>query len=70
MTDLPSYDLELKAANERRRLQDSVTELRYLVRDSLDVKQNVRRHLALVCTGVAVVGLSLGYLMTGAFTSR
>ncbi len=70
MTNIPSYDLELKAADERRRLHSSVTELRSLVRDTLDVKKNVSNHLALVCVAAAVLGLSAGYSFTGIFTSH
>ena len=39
MTDLPSYDLGLKAADERRRLEKTVSELRSAVRDKLDAKK-------------------------------
>jgi len=70
MTDLPSYDLELKAADERRRLHDSIEELRCQVRDRLDVSKHAREHLGLACSTAAVLGLAAGYTFTGIFVHR
>jgi hypothetical protein len=70
MTDLPSYDLELKAADERRRLHDSIEELRCQVRDKLDVTRNAREHLGLACSLAAVVSLAAGYAFGGIFVHR
>lgn len=70
MSELPSYDLELKAADERRRLHDSVEELRYRVRDTLDVKKNAREHLGLACGVAGAVALAAGYTITGFFVGR
>ena len=68
MTPIPSYDLELKAADERRRLHTSVEELRTRLRDKVDVRKNAREHMAMAC-GVAVLfGLTIGYSLTGIFT--
>jgi hypothetical protein len=70
MTDLPSYDLELKAADERRRLHDSIEELRCQVRDKLDVSKHAREHLGLACSLAAVVSLTTGYAFGGMFVHR
>jgi hypothetical protein len=70
MNSLPSYDLELKAADERQRLHDSVTELKVRLNESLDLKNNVRQHLRLVCAATAVLGLAAGYYFTGMFIRR
>ena len=68
MSTTPTYELELRAAEQRKRLHNSVEELRYQVRDKLNIKRNVRRYLG-VASGVAtVVGLVLGYGFAGMFT--
>jgi hypothetical protein len=67
MDELPSYDLELKAADERRRLHGSLAELRSRVHDELDVKKRVREHLGSACAVAVVLGLGLGYSVTGLF---
>ena len=39
MNTLPSYTLELRAADQRRRLQSSLSELRSRLRESFDIKK-------------------------------
>jgi hypothetical protein len=70
MTDLPSYDLQMKAEQERQRLHDSVAELRGKLREKLDMKRNVRQHLGLVCSVVGLASLAAGYAVTGIFVHR
>lgn len=70
MTDLPSYDLELKAAEERKQLHASVDELRFRLRENLDVKRNVRNHLFGLCSLAAIFGLAAGYGITGIFVHK
>jgi len=70
MTALPSYDLELKAADERQRLHDSVTELKARLNKSLDLKNNLRQHRPWVYTTSALLGLAAGYSFCGLFTRR
>jgi len=70
MTDLPSYDLELKAAHERRRLHEAVEELRFQIREELDVKNQARQHLGLACSAAMFLGLTAGYTLTGFFVHR
>ncbi|MGC2744512.1 MAG: hypothetical protein WA672_15155 [Candidatus Angelobacter sp.] len=65
---IPVEVLEKRAADERRQLHNSVHELRVSVKERLDVKRNVRNHLATVSGAMAVVGLALGYTVTGVFT--
>jgi hypothetical protein len=60
-------DLVAKAAEERARLHVSVEELKTCVRDNLDVNRQVRKHLEIACAAAALLGLMLGYSMTGAF---
>ena len=67
MKGLPAHDLEQKAAEERQRLHSSVEELRLRLRDSLDLKKNMREHLGLACGITALLGLTIGYSFTGIF---
>lgn len=67
MGELPSYDLELKAADERRRLHEVVSEFRTRVHKDLDVNNRVRERLGLVCTLAAGLAFGLGYSFTGFF---
>ena len=69
MSPLPSGDLELKAAEERKRLHSSVLELRSCVRENLDVTKHTRENLGLICSLAALVGLSAGYALAGLFLS-
>ena len=66
---IPVDVLEKRAADQRRQIHDSVVELRHAVQEKLDVKRNVRNHLGLVAGALAVVGLALGYTLTGIFTA-
>lgn len=68
MSSLPLYELELRAADERRRLQNSVTELKSRVRENLDVTKAARKHVWWAGAGLAAVGLLSGYAITGLFT--
>ena len=70
MSSLPSYDLEQKAADERQRLHDSVTELKVLLNKSLDLRSNIRQHFSVVCATSAVLGLAAGYYFAGMFVRR
>jgi len=65
---IPVDVLEKRAADERRQLHNTVQELRESVHERLDVKRNVRNHLGMVSGAMAVMGLILGYSVTGIFT--
>ena len=67
MTELPSYDLELKAAEERRRLHGTLAELRSRVHQELDIRKRVREHLTAACGVAALLSLGLGYSVAGVF---
>lgn len=69
---LPADILEQRAAEQRRRLHNSVSELRSTVRqrvrERLDVKRNAR-HFLWPATGVlSLLGLAMGYGVAGMFT--
>jgi hypothetical protein len=65
MSTLPTEDLQLRAEDQRRRLQSSINELRDRVRQEADLKQLLRRHLGWVCAAGAALGLALGYGLAG-----
>ena len=65
---IPVDVLEKRAADQRRNLHSSVVEIRQSVKEKMDVKRNVRNHLAPASGAMAFVGLLLGYAFTGIFT--
>lgn len=67
MKGFPAHDLEEKAAEERRQLHSSVADLRLHLKDSLDIRKNAREHLGLACGLAALLGLTVGYSVTGIF---
>jgi ElaB/YqjD/DUF883 family membrane-anchored ribosome-binding protein len=72
MTDsLPPDILEQRAAEQRRRLHASVTELKTTVKEKLDVRRNAeeyaRDHFPQAAAAAGVLGLALGWLVGGAF---
>lgn len=67
MSTLPVYELELRASDQRKRLQASVTELKSKVQDNLDFKKTARQHLWLVGGFIATLALAAGYAVTGWF---
>src|SRR5207247_10929082 len=70
MTALPTHELELRAADQRRHLHSSVHELKDHVRDSLDVKKNVREQVLLDYGVAEVVADAVGCCDAGIFLSR
>lgn len=68
MSTAPTYTLEVRAADERRRLQSSVAELKSRVREKLDVRRTARQHLPALSAVAGLLGLALGYSFTGIFT--
>jgi len=67
---IPVDILEKRAADQRRQLHDTVIELRQNVKEKLDVKRNVREHMWPAVGLMALLGLSLGYAITGIFTGE
>ncbi len=60
--------LEIRAEEQRRKLHNSVSELRNQVREKLDVKKNAREHVWPASGAVALIGLMVGYGVAGVFT--
>ena len=71
-SNLPPEILEQRAAEQRRRLHNSVSELRssvtQTVREKLDVKRYLRDYMGPATTAAAILGLMLGYSTAGIFT--
>lgn len=71
-TNLPTEMLEQRAAEQRRRLHNSVSELRSsvteAVREKLDVRRYLHRYMGPATAAAAIVGLLLGYGTAGMFT--
>ena len=68
---LPAEILEQRAAEQRRRLHSTVSELRSTVKDRLDVRRNAedytRQHYPRTAAAAGALGLALGWLVGGAF---
>jgi len=70
MSDMPTDVLELRAAEERKRLHNSISELRMQVREKLDIRRNARQYLAPASAVAGLFGVVLGYGFAGMFTRR
>ena len=57
----PTYTLELRAADQRRRLHGSVSELRSKMKEKLDVKRNARHYLVPASAAGALLGVQADY---------
>lgn len=64
---VPSDILELRAAQQRRRLHHTVAELRDTVRERVDVRRNARQYFLPAAGVAAAVGLVMGYSAGGVF---
>jgi hypothetical protein len=66
----PAETLEIRAADQRRRLHSSVHELKDRVREKLDVKRNISHHVLLASAVAGGLSLALGYGFAGMFTRK
>jgi hypothetical protein len=65
MSEIPTHELELKAAGERKLLHESLAELRERIHESIDVKATVGRHVLLIAGIAGLASLVLGYGLGG-----
>ncbi len=65
---IPTDILEQRAAEQRRELHNSVTELRDKLREKMDVRRQAQEHFWPAAGIAAFLGLALGYGITGIFT--
>ena len=63
----PTDILQVRAAEQRRRLHSTVFELKDTLRDRMNVRRNAREHLLPAAGAAAVCGLILGYGCGGFF---
>jgi len=70
MNSLSPEDLENKAAEQRRRIDSSVNEFTETFKEKVNVTNLAREHLLAISAVGAVVGLILGYGLTGIFVRR
>jgi hypothetical protein len=68
---LPTEVLEERAAEQRRRLHNTVAEMRVTVRDKMNVRRNAedysRQHFPRAAAAVTTVGVALGWALGGIF---
>ena len=64
---IPTDLLELRAAEQRRQLHDTVVDLRQELREQLDTKKVAHEHLAPAATVAGVFGLLFGYAVASVF---
>ena len=80
-THFPAEVLEQRAAEQRRRLHNSVTDLlssltdlkssvEENVRERLDVQRFARQHLWTLAAGTSFIALLIGHGVAGLFTRR
>lgn len=67
---VPTDILELRAAEQRKRIHDSVLELRQQVSTKLDIRRKAQEYVWPAAGVAAFLGLALGYGATGIFTDR
>ncbi len=67
---MPADMLELRAAEQRRRIQSSVLELRGKIEDKLDVRKRASEYVVPASGAAVLVGLLLGWGVAGIFSSK
>jgi hypothetical protein len=66
-SSVPFEILEERAAEQRRQLHNSVSDLRGALRERLDIKRNARDYLLPASGIAALAGLVVGYGVAGMF---
>jgi hypothetical protein len=69
MSSLPIDDLERQAAADRRQLHKSVIDLKDTFKDRVkgDIKSKMREHVWPAAGALALIGLVLGFVISGVF---
>ena len=67
---LPTDDLEIKAADERLRIESSLQELKSRVKESANLERVVRRHILAVSAATSMVSLAIGFYFAGTVLSE
>ena len=64
---MPVEVLESRASEQRRKMHNDVADLRSALRETLDVKKQVRPYVVPASGAAALVGLLFGWMLTGIF---
>ncbi|MGI9103149.1 MAG: hypothetical protein ACR2IF_11980 [Terriglobales bacterium] len=67
--NVPADMLEVRAAEQRRRIHDSVLELREHIEDKLDVRKKAGEYVLPASGAAAFLGLLLGYGIASMFST-
>jgi hypothetical protein len=67
-SNAPTEILEMRAAQQRQQLHNSVAELRTQLKERLDLRKNARQYFAPAAGAVALAGLLFGYGFAGIFS--
>jgi len=70
LSRMPAETLEVRASDARRRLQSSFEELRWQVRERMDLKRIARQYAPAASAVAALLGLATGYSLAGIFTRK
>jgi hypothetical protein len=73
-SDLPTQVLEERAADQRRRLHNTVAEMRATMHEKMNVRRNLnhysRRYFPRVAAAVATLGIAIGWTLGGIFDRK
>lgn len=73
-SDLPTQVLEERAAEQRRRLHNTVAEMRATMREKINVRRNLnhysRRYFPRAAAAVGTLGLVIGWTLGGIFDRK
>jgi hypothetical protein len=67
---LPSYELELRASEQRKKIHLSLSELKGRLRERAVLKPVLRKFLTGIAGSAALIGLVAGYGVGGFFNAR
>lgn len=67
--NVPADILEVRAAEQRRRIHDSVLELRQQLDEKLDVRKKAAEYLLPASGAAAILGLLMGYGVASMFST-
>jgi hypothetical protein len=66
---LPSYELELRASEQRKQIHLSLSELKGRLRERAALKPVLRKFVAGIASSAALIGLLAGYGVGGFFST-
>ena len=70
MNQLTTYDLELRASDQRERMHNTVVELKSQMRHKLDPNHIARKYAWTALGVLAVCAVTIGYGVAGIFSGK